>query len=135
MVGEASPGQDSSVFTKRIWKGDPDGDMALELEGCSWKVRKDIVSAQFPWIQNALATAVPVSKTPSSLRLHAPTGLTANFPKGSRVIIRPRTSNKTRPKVFSALLQFAHTGGKPTHYPRPAQPLLPFTQLTRIFTL
>lgn len=33
------------LWTDRVWNGDPDGDMDLDYEGYTFKVKKDIVCA------------------------------------------------------------------------------------------
>ncbi|KAH6854183.1 hypothetical protein B0I37DRAFT_421533 [Chaetomium sp. MPI-CAGE-AT-0009] len=76
-------------WTDNVWTGDPDGDTTLSFEDETWRVKKDIVIAHFPWIMAAIAIAEP----------------------GDPVIICPRTSTTTRPRVFSTLLQYLHTNG------------------------
>lgn len=41
-------------WTDVAWDGELHGDMTLEFEGYVWKVRKDVVTANFPWIQAEL---------------------------------------------------------------------------------
>ncbi|KAK4157873.1 hypothetical protein C8A00DRAFT_11339 [Chaetomidium leptoderma] len=55
------------LWTNRLWNGDPNGDITLEFEGYTWKVKKDIVSAKLPWIKAALIKTEPVSTRHISL--------------------------------------------------------------------
>ncbi|KAL2200090.1 hypothetical protein P885DRAFT_29857 [Corynascus similis CBS 632.67] len=49
------------LWSNEVWEGDPGGDVTVDFRGRSWKVRKDIVSNQFPWIKDAIARTKPVS--------------------------------------------------------------------------
>lgn len=51
------------LWSTDVWAGDPDGDITLSFEDEAWRVKKDIVTAHFPWIIPAMARAEPVSRT------------------------------------------------------------------------
>lgn len=54
------------LWSNEVWEGDPGGDVTVDFRGRSWKVRKDIVSNQFPWIKDAIARTKPVSSASSA---------------------------------------------------------------------
>ncbi|KAL2019813.1 hypothetical protein VTK56DRAFT_9164 [Thermocarpiscus australiensis] len=73
-------------WTDSTWMGDLEGDLALDFEGKTWKVKKDIIYAQFNW-----------------------TSAFRHRPPGSHILVPPVISNGIRPEVFSAVLGFLHT--------------------------
>ncbi|KAH6619497.1 hypothetical protein B0J18DRAFT_458493 [Chaetomium sp. MPI-SDFR-AT-0129] len=83
--------QQPILWTDEVWKGDPNGDLTLEFEGYSWKVREEVVTAHFSWMEAAIANTEP----------------------GYPVVIGPRHSDTARPIVFASLLQYFHSNSLP----------------------
>ncbi|KAK4144923.1 uncharacterized protein C8A04DRAFT_36276 [Dichotomopilus funicola] len=52
--------QQPILWTDEAWKGDPNGDLTLEFEGYSWKVREEVVTAHFSWMEAAIANTEPL---------------------------------------------------------------------------
>ncbi|KAK3300802.1 uncharacterized protein B0H64DRAFT_428781 [Chaetomium fimeti] len=63
-----------------IWTGDPDGDTTLSFEDETWRVKKDIVIAHFPWIMAAIARAEPSQGEPAIICPQLPTQLWEDEP-------------------------------------------------------
>lgn len=58
----SSPESDTTMsWADNVWMGDPDGDMTLEFEGRSWRVKEYVISTHFRWMDTAFPDRAPVN--------------------------------------------------------------------------